>query len=111
MSSQPAVAVLRAITRELRLAQPPGTKLANSRPLAYIVDQYRKHQLTQEQYCKHTEEMTFLASTYRTYLESQRKWKENNDEYHAKGERTVEDTARMVGFKLPQDPEEPTTRL
>jgi len=110
MSSQPAVAVLRAISRELRLSHPPGTKLSGSRPLGYIVEQYRRHQLTQEQYCKQTEEMTFLASTYATYLESQRKWKELNDEWHARGERTVEDTARMVGFKLPHEPKEPGSR-
>jgi len=61
----------------------------------------RNNQVTEEQYCKQKEEMTFLAKTYDTYLSSQRKWKAVNDEFHARGERTVEETATMVGFKLP----------
>ena len=48
--------------------------------------------------------MNHLVDTYATYLSSQRKWQEVHTEYHAKGERTVSETARLVGFKLPHDP-------
>ena len=41
---------------------------------------------------------------YRTYLASQRKYMELHDEYNSKGERSVEETAKLVGFKLPHDP-------
>ena len=50
------------------------------------------------------QEMNHLVDTYATYLSSQRKWQEVHTEYHAKGERTVSETARLVGFKLPHDP-------
>ena len=45
-----------------------------------------------------------MAETYATYLRSQREWSSVHAEFHAKGERTVRDTARVVGFKLPHDP-------
>ena len=47
--------------------------------------------------------MTYLADSYTTYLQSQRKWKEIHDEYN-KRELSVQETADKVGFKLPQDP-------
>ena len=68
------------------------------------MEQYRRHQVTQKQHCKASEEMAHLSDTYATYLESQRKWKQVHEEYHAKGERSVEETANLVGFKLPHDP-------
>ena len=30
--------------------------------------------------------------------------KKIHDEYHSKGEKTFEETAKLVGFKLPHDP-------
>ena len=50
-----------------------------------------------------TQEMTYLADSYATYLQSQRKWKEIHEEYH-KQELSVQQTADKVGFKLPHDP-------
>ena len=41
---------------------------------------------------------------YRTYLAAQRNYRKLHDEYNSKGERSVEETAKMVGFKLPHDP-------
>ncbi|KAK9758449.1 hypothetical protein QE152_g607 [Popillia japonica] len=66
--------------------------------------QYRKHYTTDEQLCKSREEMKFMANTYLCYLRSSRLHKEINEEFHGKGERSVGETASMLGFKLPHDP-------
>ena len=100
-------AAARSVMREIRLSlacASSGKKLNQSPIASYIMEQYRRHQVTQKQHCKATMEMTYLADTYRTYLESQRKWRVVHDEYHAKGERSVAETAKLVGFKLPHDP-------
>jgi hypothetical protein len=93
---------LRKIARELRLVK--INPVHKSKGMVYILNQFRKHEVTQEQQCKHQAEMQFLADTYGTYLASQREWKELNDYYHARGERSVADTAKMVGFNLPHEP-------
>ena len=54
--------------------------------------------------CKAAQEMTYLADSYATYLQSQRKWKELTDEYQNKKELNVKQTADRIGFRLPQDP-------
>lgn len=93
---------LRKIARELRLVR--IVPVHKSQGMTYILHQFRKHEVTQEQQCKHQAEMQFLADTYSTYLEAQREWKVLNDYYHARGERSVAETAKMVGFNLPHEP-------
>lgn len=68
------------------------------------MNQYRKYQVTDQQLCKEQEEMFHLAQTYLCYVQSQRKYDVIHESYHAKGEKTVKETADMVGFKLPHDP-------
>lgn len=68
------------------------------------MSQYRKYQTTDEQLCKVKNEMVYLNDTYHSYLKSMRNFKKITSEYKGAGERTVEATARMVGFKLPHDP-------
>jgi len=97
------VKLLRSITSQLRHTQPEGTKIQPSQSMAYILSQYKKNAVTQEQYCKHNEEMTFMADTYLTYLTAQRDWYAVQQEFHAKGERTIAQTAKMVGFNLPHE--------
>ncbi|XP_058118784.1 protein FMC1 homolog [Anopheles ziemanni] len=70
----------------------------------YIVDQYRRFETTEQVHCRAKEELQFTAETYLSYLESTRKLKELNESYRGKGERSIRDTADMVGFKLPHDP-------
>ncbi|XP_058059203.1 protein FMC1 homolog [Anopheles bellator] len=70
----------------------------------YITEQYRRFETTEQQHCRAKEELQFTADTYRCYLESVRRLKELSEVYRGKGERTVRDTADMVGFKLPHDP-------
>ena len=99
-----ATKALRRVLNELRLSVDNPKTMKDARITQFIMHQYRKHQTTEKQYCKQSEEMSHLADSYATYLYSQRKWKEVHEEYHAKGERTVEETANIVGFKLPHDP-------
>lgn len=97
------IILLRQIISELRYALPEGS-LKNNATLQYILGQFRKYKTTDEQLCKAREEMEFIGRTYLCYLKSTRLEQEIHNEFHGKGERTVEETAKMVGFKLPHDP-------
>lgn len=103
ISSKPALVTLRQLLYELR-QQTPNKKLCDNQMAQYVLSQYRKHQTTDQQYCKAIDEMHFKARTYCNYLNSTRKYKEINTEFKGKGERSIADTAKMVGFKLPHDP-------
>lgn len=94
----------RSLLNELRLANPTGRMNKDSFAVKYITTQFEKHQTTDEILCKAREEMKFLGETYLCYLQSLRKFNEIQREYKGKGERSVKDTADMVGFKLPHDP-------
>lgn len=98
-----AAKTLRGILNELRLAS-TNSCIKNSLTAKYVLAQFKKYQTTDEQLCKEKDEMLFLGNTYLCYLQSSRNYKRINDEYKGAGERTVEDTAKMVGFKLPHDP-------
>jgi hypothetical protein len=95
--------VLRGILNELRLSS-PNKCIKNSLAAKYVVAQFKKYRVTDELLCKEKDEMLFLGNTYLCYLQSSRLYQRINDEYKGAGERTVEDTAAMVGFKLPHDP-------
>ncbi|KPJ10112.1 UPF0562 protein C7orf55 [Papilio machaon] len=103
ITTKPALVTLRKILSELR-KQSTTKALSENQMAQYILQQYRKHQTTDQQYCKAIDEMHFKAKSYFAYLHNCRKYKEINTEFKGKGERSVEDTARMVGFKLPHDP-------
>nr|XP_053651569.1 protein FMC1 homolog isoform X1 [Cherax quadricarinatus] len=98
------IQTLRTLIRELRRSLADNEKLRHSASFSYIMKQYRCNALTDEQYCRQQEEMAHLANTCATYLESSRKYLELHNEYHSRGERTVKETADIVGFKLPNDP-------
>ncbi|CAG9766917.1 unnamed protein product [Ceutorhynchus assimilis] len=97
------LATLRGLIQELRYAVPNAT-LKDNLAFQYIMKQYRKYNTTDQQLCKAQEEMNYIANTYLCYLRSSRLSQEIHDEFHGKGERTVQETAQMVGFKLPHDP-------
>ena len=104
-STRPVVSSLRQIIREMRRNLPDDKRHVRNQPLTnYILKEFRRHQTTSKLHCKAGQEMEHLTSTYATYLSSQRMWHEVHKEYHASGERSVAETAKMVGFKLPQDP-------
>jgi hypothetical protein len=103
MSHKDIVRTLRQLVSEIRHVS-SDKKLQDSPLTKYIMMQFRKYKETDQQLCKAQEELKFLISSYHCYLRSQRRFKEIHDQYHAKGERSVKDTANMMGFKLPQDP-------
>lgn len=102
MSSNTLI-VLRNLLKEVKKNNSSLTKdkslLAN-----YILLQSRKYLVTDEQACKAREEMKFVAETYLCYLKSQRLFDEIHKKYQGKGERSIKETAEIVGFKLPHDP-------
>ncbi|XP_042228105.1 protein FMC1 homolog isoform X2 [Homarus americanus] len=95
---------LRSLVRELRRSLPKHERVQHSPTYSYIMNQYRQNAVTDELYCREQEEMAHLAQTCATYLESSRRYIELHSEFHGRGERTVKETADMVGFKLPNDP-------
>lgn len=103
ITTKPALVTLRQLLSELR-KQGSAKKLRDNQMAQYVFSQYRIYQTTDQQLCKASEEMLFKAKTYLSYLHSGRVLKEINAEYKGKGERSVESTAKMVGFKLPHDP-------
>ena len=102
-STRPVISSLRQIIKEMRLNLPEDKNVRQQPLMKYIFNEFRRHQVTAKQHCKAGQEMQHLSSTYATYLTSQRLWHQVHKEYHATGERTVQETAKMVGFKLPHD--------
>ncbi|XP_034829068.1 protein FMC1 homolog [Maniola hyperantus] len=103
ITGKPALVTLRQLLSELR-KQSSTKKLAENQMARYILDQYRKFQTTDQQLCKAADEMHFKAKSYYDYIHFSRLYKDINTEYKGKGERSVKETANMVGFKLPHDP-------
>lgn len=60
----------------------------------------REHQLTQRLHCKAPNEVEHLANTYATYLTSTRRLAELQAKFRG-GERSIEESASLVGLKLP----------
>ncbi|XP_030375876.1 protein FMC1 homolog [Scaptodrosophila lebanonensis] len=98
-----ATTVLRSLLHELRQAAPNGC-IKDSLAARYILAQFKKFKTTDQQLCKARNEAVFLGQTYLTYLTSTRNYNELHKEYHGRGERSVKETADLVGFKLPTDP-------
>lgn len=97
------LSVLRLLANEIRKSSSKPTGRDNSL-MSYITQQNRAHQETSEVFCKAREELQNLADNYLCYLHSIRKYHEINSFYSGKGERSVKETANLVGFKLPHDP-------
>ena len=98
------LSLLRHLIRELRLTNRSHKPFRESPLYQYVLREFRKNQVTSEQVCKASEENRYLTDTYLCYLKSSRKSAELRSEFHGQGERTVQQTADMVGFKLPHDP-------
>lgn len=94
----------RSLLNELKLSSPGGRLNKDSLAFKYITNQFQKYQTTDQTLCKARDEMKFLGETYLCYLSSLRKLSDIQKEYKGKGERSVKETADMVGFKLPHDP-------
>ncbi|XP_023288413.1 uncharacterized protein LOC105702685 isoform X3 [Orussus abietinus] len=94
---------IRSLISEIRHST-HGKKMKDNIMVQYILDQARAHRETSEVLCKAREELHNLAQTYLCYLSSLRRYNEIQTQYAGKGERSLKETADLVGFKLPHDP-------
>lgn len=78
--------------------------LGDKRMVQYIMKESRVHKETCEIYCKAREELKTLADNYLLYLTSRQKYEDIQRQFGGKGERSVEEVANLVGFKLPNNP-------
>uniref|UniRef100_A0A8C6CKZ2 Protein FMC1 homolog n=1 Tax=Moschus moschiferus TaxID=68415 RepID=A0A8C6CKZ2_MOSMO len=60
--------------------------------------------VTSEKLCRAQHELHFQAATYLCLLRSIREHVALHQEFHGKGERSVEESAGLVGLQLPQQP-------
>ena len=97
------LSLLRQLAHEIRHSASNNSARRNM-TMQYIIDQTRAHQETSEILCKAREELQNLAQNYLCYLHSIRKYQEINTYYSGRGERSTEEMANLVGFKLPHDP-------
>lgn len=70
--------------------------------IKYMVDEVRKHDVTDERVCRPRDEMKFLAETYLCYLKSTRQYRHLHSEYHSK-DKSPEEAAKLVGLELPKN--------
>ncbi|XP_072144275.1 protein FMC1 homolog isoform X2 [Dermacentor andersoni] len=68
----------------------------------YLLSEARKHQTTEKRLCRAHQELQAKMDTYCTYLASSRKEKALHLQYHARGERSVEESAHLVGLSVPK---------
>uniref|UniRef100_A0A8C5PNB5 Protein FMC1 homolog n=1 Tax=Leptobrachium leishanense TaxID=445787 RepID=A0A8C5PNB5_9ANUR len=93
----------RCLLRELRALSGKG-HYRQTTAYVYIRDSFKKNKTTSEKFCRAQQELHFQASTYLCLLRSVRNHVVLHEEYHGKGERSLEEVASLVGLKLPQQP-------
>ncbi|CAM1323867.1 Srrd (predicted) [Pycnogonum litorale] len=67
----------------------------------YLKRQFKNYEVTEEKLCRGRKEMNHMGNSYLCYLTSNRAYKKLHGEYHSKGERTIQETASLVGLTLP----------
>ncbi|XP_063794852.1 protein FMC1 homolog [Pseudophryne corroboree] len=98
-----ALQTFRSLLRELRNLS--GTdRYRTIAAFTYIRQQFRNNQVTSEKFCLAQQELHFQASTYLCLLKSVRNHLIFHEEYHGKGERSLDEVAGLVGYKIPQQP-------
>lgn len=97
MLGKPSLTLLRLLTRELRHS---NSKILDCPLMRWILSEYRSNRVTSSQYCRRPDEMLWVADTYFQYVRAQRICRELTDK-HQRREKTVQETADMIGFKLP----------
>ncbi len=66
--------------------------------------EFRQNSVSDSKYCLQKNELFFLGNAYETYLSSTQKTLFLYSKY-CKGERSIEESARIVGLKLPKTPD------
>lgn len=67
-----------------------------------MFDVLRENQVTERRFCRPQDHYRYHAQTYLTYLQSTRKHEELTQKYFNKGERSVEESAKLVGLEVPK---------
>lgn len=98
--------VIRGIFRELRKTTKKNP-ISQNAAYQYVMECSRQHQITDQRVCKAETELYFMASAYHCYLNGTRKHQELFHRYYGQGERTVQETASIVGLGLPNPTVEP----
>ncbi|XP_005097606.1 protein FMC1 homolog [Aplysia californica] len=93
--------VLRSLAKELGRVY-RKEKLQDVPAYAYLHEQMKNFEVTDEKICRAHNEVQHVAETYLCYLESLRKQEELSQQYKGRGERSVESSAEIVGLKLPK---------
>ncbi|XP_006887281.1 PREDICTED: uncharacterized protein LOC102853862 [Elephantulus edwardii] len=95
----------RGLLRELRhLSAATGRPYRDTPAYRYLVKAFRAHRVTGEKLCRAQQELHFQAATYLCLLRSVREHVELHQQYHGKGERSVKESAGLVGLQLPEQP-------
>eukprot|EP00745_Piridium_sociabile_P000384 TRINITY_DN102569_c0_g1_i1.p1 TRINITY_DN102569_c0_g1~~TRINITY_DN102569_c0_g1_i1.p1 ORF type:complete len:120 (-),score=25.67 TRINITY_DN102569_c0_g1_i1:251-583(-) len=92
--------IFRQLSREFRLIYKTD-KLQDVPIYAYMENQFRRFQVTGEKECRGQNEAHHQAGSYLCLLRSTRQLEDLRTHFHGKGERSVEESARMVGLNLP----------
>ncbi|XP_042146797.1 protein FMC1 homolog [Ixodes scapularis] len=102
-ASKESILLIRGVLRELRKAF-PGRPLRDHLAVRYLLSEARRHQVTEKRLCRAHMELQGQTATYLCYLASTRKGHELQQQYHGRKERSVEESARLVGLALPKPP-------
>lgn len=102
MASSRNVSLFRNLIRELNLSHVKSYTPLNKTPAyQYIVDQFRQYKLTASKLCRGENEVEHMARTYLCYLESSRKHEALHNQYKGSPDRSIEESARLVGLQVP----------
>uniref|UniRef100_A0A8R1DJR1 Protein FMC1 homolog n=1 Tax=Caenorhabditis japonica TaxID=281687 RepID=A0A8R1DJR1_CAEJA len=94
-----AFATIKNIMSELKKVDKAFTP--NSQQYQYLVEQMRADQVTTRRYSKAANESESVAKLYLSYIQGTRRLNTLQERYKG-GEKTVEESARLVGLKLPE---------
>ncbi|CAJ0932717.1 unnamed protein product, partial [Mesorhabditis belari] len=97
--SASALRAFRRIVQELRMTDKSFGR--QSPQYQYLMDQMRGHQVTQRLFSKAPTEMEHVAHLYASYLSSTRRLLALQEQYKG-GERSIEESANLVGLALPK---------
>ncbi|KFD46006.1 hypothetical protein M514_13123 [Trichuris suis] len=92
--------ILRSIWNEWRKAFKAPVR--HTPACRFLMDAYRRHQLTEQRLCRGANELQRLALTYSVYLRSTRALKELEDTYFTGRVGSIEKAARQIGLELPK---------
>ncbi|KAG7262381.1 hypothetical protein CRUP_018305 [Coryphaenoides rupestris] len=98
----PPLRVFRGLLKELRAVQ--GSTYKKSLAYNYIIEQFRKNEVTGERQCRARQEALHASQAYLCLLASTRQHVALHKIYHGKGDRTHAEVAGMVGLRLPSQP-------